>query len=198
MGRPRADEHRVPTPERILEAAEAAFGAHPFAAASLADIAATAKVRRPSLLYHFPSKDLLYAAVVDRLFADLIAQMATAAQPRADGAETIDALFVSWMDFLKRRPAFAPLVLRGIIDGQGPVRERLVQQLIPLIDQLETFIQAAGKRPEHISVRAALLQIGTDSLVRAASGPLVEPLWEGVDGLKTVRQLFYLPIPPEG
>ncbi len=195
MGRPRADAHRVPTPERILAAAESAFGAHPFAAASLADIAAAAKVRRPSLLYHFATKDLLYAAVVDRLFADLGACMAAAAAEGGSAAETVDGLFVAWMGFLDARPAFAPLLLRGIIDGQGPVRARLEDQLLPFLDRLEAVIRAADALPGRISVRAALLQIGTDALLRAASGPLAGPLWGEVDGLRTVRQLFALPVP---
>ena len=198
MGRPRADANRVPTPERILSAAEHAFGAHPFADASLADIAATANVRRPSLLYHFPSKQALYVAVVDRLFKDVGVQMATAAGAGESATETIDGLFVAWIGFLRERPGFAPLVLRGIIDGQGPVRERLEQQLVPLLDHLEAFIRAADAVPERIQVRAALLQIGTDSLVRAASGSLAGPLWGDVDGLRTVRQLFDLSEPDPG
>lgn len=190
MGRPRADAHQIPTPERILRAAEVTFGAQTFADASLAEIAAAAKVRRPSLLYHFSSKELLYNSVVERLFSDLFEQIATAGQGSHTPAQTIEALFQAWVDFLAARPAFAPLLLRGIIDGQGPVRERLEQQLVPLLVQLETYIQAAGAAPAELSVRAALLQIGTDSLVRASSGPLAGPLWGDVDSMGTVRRLF--------
>ncbi len=194
MGRPRSDAHAVPTPQRILDAAEAAFGASPFAEARLADIAKAAQLRRPSLLYHFPTKDDLYAAVVDRLFADVLARFAEAGARGATAPDTIDALFQAWMDFIAGRPAFAPLLLRGIVDGQGPVRERLQGQLVPLLDQVEAYIRLAGAAPRAIPVRAALLQIGTDTLVRAASGPLAASLWGEDDPMRTVRQLFDLPV----
>ncbi len=195
MGRPLADAHAVPTPQRILDAAERAFGVHPFAAARLADIAKAAELRRPSLLYHFATKDKLYAAVVDRLFGDLLERFAVVGQSGGSALETIDALFQAWVDFIAERPALAPLVLRGIIDGQGPVRERLEGQLVPLLDQIEAYIRHVGAAPKAISVRAALLQIGSTTLVRAASGPLAVPLWGDEDPMRTVRRLFDLPVP---
>lgn len=192
MGRPRENAHAVPTPQRILDAAEVAFGAHTFAEARLADIAKAALLRRPSLLYHFPTKDALYAAVVNRLFADLLARFAEAGARGCTPQEAIDGLFRAWLDFIAERPGFAPLVLRGIIDGQGPVRELLEGQLVPLLDQIEANIRRAGAAPRSISVRAALLQIGSDSLVRVSSGSLAGPLWGEDDPMLTVRRLFDL------
>ena len=70
MGRPLASAAATATPERLLDAAEQCF-AQGYDAARLEDIAAAAGIRRPSLLYHFASKDDLYAAVVRRTFARL-------------------------------------------------------------------------------------------------------------------------------
>jgi AcrR family transcriptional regulator len=195
VGRPRADANAVPTKQRILDAAELAFGEHPFAAARLADIAKAAGLRRPSLLYHFPTKDLLHEAVVERLFADLMGRFLEVGQRGGGALVTIDALFQAWVDFIEARPAFAPLVLRGIIDGQEVVRGRMQGQLVPLLDQIEVTIRAAGAEPRSISVRAALLQVGATTLVRAASGPLAGPLWQDEDPMVTVRRLFELPVP---
>ncbi len=193
MGRPKRGTHAVATPERILDAAERAFGAHAFAAAKLADIAREADVRRPSLLYYFPSKVELHTAVVDRLFADLIRRFETLV-PSSEPAKAIDTLLLTWLAFLEERPAFAPMVLRGIVDGQERVRDHLQEQLVPLLDLLETGILAAGVAPEGLSVRSALLQIGSDSLLRASAGPLREQLWGTTPGLVTVRRLFNLPL----
>ena len=55
------------------------------------------------------------------------------------------------------------LVLRGILDGYGPVRECLLARLSDAEVEL---------LPEGVSIRAAILQLGSDALVRAASGPL--------------------------
>ena len=198
MGRPRADAHSVPTKKRILDAAEHSFGVHPYAEARLADIAKVAELRRPSLLYHFPTKDALHEAVVDRLFGALFERFVEVGQRGSSPLETIDALFQVWIDFIAERPAFAPLVVRGIIDGQPAIRERLQGQLVPLLDQIEVTIRAAGAAPHAISVRSALMQVGSTTLVRAASGPLAVALWGDEDPMWTVRSLFDLPADGQG
>ena len=68
MGRPRATTQTVETAQRLLSAAEQEFGSKGFDRARLADIANIAGISRPSLLYHYNSKDALYAAVFDRPF----------------------------------------------------------------------------------------------------------------------------------
>lgn len=192
MGRPRAGAHSVPTPTRILDAAEQAFGASAYAQARLADIARDAGVRRPSLLYHFASKEVLHGAVVERLFRDLLRRFGDVSASAADPADTIDALFAAWVGFVDERPAFAPIVLRGIIDGQGPVRTQLQERLVPLLDDVEGWIRAAGVSPGRLSVRAALLQIGSDTLVRASAGSLRGALWGEEDPMVGVRRMFDL------
>ena len=194
MGRPRSGTHAVPTPTRILDAAEVAFGAHPFALARLAEIGRDAGVRRSSLLYHFDSKDALHTAVVDRLFEDLLSSFTAAVAEGGDLPATIDRLFATWLAFLDDRAAFAPMVLRGVMDGQGPVRAHLRDRLVPLLDRIEGWIVQAGVVPASVSVRTALLQIGSDTLVRASAGPLREPLWGTGHPLESVRRLFALPL----
>lgn len=193
MGRPRVGTHSVPTPTRILDAAEVVFGASTYAQARLADIARDAGVRRPSLLYHFASKEVLHGAVVDRLFTDILSRFATVSASGLGAAETIDALFATWVGFVDERPAFAPIVLRGVIDGHGTVREHLERRLVPLLDHVEAGLGQAGVAPANLTVRGALLQIGSDTLVRAAAGPLRAPLWGDEEPMLGVRRMFELP-----
>ena len=76
MGRPRKDAIKVPTKLRILTSAETHFGEFGYDSASLADIASSAGIRRASLLYHYGSKEKLYLAVQEALFADLAQALA--------------------------------------------------------------------------------------------------------------------------
>ncbi len=196
MARPRRDPDAVPTVERILLAAEAAFGAEGFTRARLSDIAAAAGIRRSSLLYHFKTKELLYDAVVHRLFDELRIQFAATAYGRGTFDERLLALMQCWLDFISERTAFAPMVLRGILDGQGPVREHLNRELVPLLDWVEAWVSTAGadRIQDGVPLRAALLQLGSDALVRAASGPLRDTLWGEPMTLKLTRMLLMVPV----
>jgi AcrR family transcriptional regulator len=196
MGRPRTGSHAVPTRERILDAAERAFGADGFGDTKLADIASSAEIRRSSLLYHFPSKVELHAAVVVRVFDALQAAFAqVVAEPRPHDAQVV-ALVQAYLAFLERRPAFAGLVLRGLMDGRGPARELLQVRLVPLLQFIEAYV--GPHAPPGVPVRAALLQIGSDALVRATAGPLRDTLWGPSQSLALAKTLLIRQVdPPE-
>ena len=179
MARPRADAHDVPTRTRILQAAHAAFAAQGYEAARLADVAAAAGIRRPSLLYHFGSKDELYAQVVRDAFAALRDALAAAIDAPGPFRARVEALVAAYLRFLDADPHFAPLLLRELVDGQGPGRELVRAHVVPLLDLLEAFLEGEGRgalRP-GLPARAAVLQIATAALVRSSAGPLREPLW---------------------
>jgi AcrR family transcriptional regulator len=191
MARPPAATVVVPTPERVLAAAEAAFAAHGFEAARLEDIAAAAGIRRPSLLHHFPTKEALYEAVVRRAFAALGAAL----RPALDGADlaaALEALVGAYLEFLAARPTFAPLVLREVIDGRGPGRELLLLEVPPLLDAVLAALARPGGRAGALA-RGAILQVAVAPLVRAAAGP-VAALWgDGPDPTLCLARRLLLP-----
>lgn len=80
--RPSAD----PTRARILTAALDLFADRSFEGATTREIAQRAGVSQPSLNYHFRTKDDLWRAAVDQLFAELRATMGA----RLDGLRGVD------------------------------------------------------------------------------------------------------------
>lgn len=73
--------------EQIVQAAFRAFAAEGFRGASMVQIAAACGVSRAGLLHHFPSKELLLAAVLeerDRVNGELFFK---GSDPKADGAD---------------------------------------------------------------------------------------------------------------
>lgn len=191
MGRPRVEPGAVSTEERILQAAELVFAREGFAPARLEDIARLVGIRRPSLLYHFGSKEALYAQIITRLFVDLAARLAEATL-EGTWAERVDAKVTAFLAFLAERPATAPLLLREILDGQGPGRELLVAVAEPVIHQVEEFVAAArGGAAPVVPVREAILQVAMGAMVRAAAGDLTPLLWGPEDHSRVLaRRLF--------
>jgi TetR/AcrR family transcriptional regulator len=85
--RPSADATR----ERVLAAALDLFSELSFEGATTREIAARAGVTQPLLNYHFSSKDELWQAAVDGLFAELNEALAT----REEGLRGVDELTVA-------------------------------------------------------------------------------------------------------
>ncbi len=194
MGRPQKGSHAVPTEIRILDAAEQELSARGFAAARLADIAKGAGIRRPSLLYHFETKEKLHKAVLQRLFDALRAELS--AQMVGDGEfrERVLGLMRAYVLFVERRPTFASLVLRELLDGSSEVQVLLVGELAPLLDLVESWMSKEGGElllPE-LNIRGVILQICGDVLLRAIAGPSRDVLWRGAgDTLWLTERLFF-------
>lgn len=185
MARPRHDPSAVDTRERILRAAERAFGDKGHARATLAEIARAAGIRRPSLLYHFGSKEQLYEAVLERAFgqlsADLGLAMGTAAPPEA----RLRSLTRAYRAHLEAHPWLPRLVLREMLDQQGGGHDLLVARLVPLADLVAGYLGevcAGALRPE-VDVRSAVVSLGSTEIMRVAAGDLGTALWSRPESL---------------
>ena len=193
MGRPLASAAATATPERLLDAAEQGFARHGYGATRLEDIAATAGIRRPSLLYHYPSKEELYAAVVRRTFTRLGAALMEAMARQVSFAERVDGVVDTYAGFLADNPAHAQILVRELIDAGGPGRDILLGAVVPLLDVLERFVRVEGHgllRP-GLPVRAAILQIASGIVLRSASGALQAPLWGPIDHSRALARLLF-------
>lgn len=193
MGRPAASGLEVATPDRLLEAAETIFSAVGYGAAKLADIAGRAGIRRPSLLYHFRSKELLYAATVERSFARLRRALATAMQAEGDFQARLLATVDRYIEFVEGEPELSRLVLRELLDESGPGRAILMKQIVPLVDVVERFVreQGQGVVRDGVPVRSAIMMIASDVFLRSAVGPLREQLWgPGQSARELARRLL--------
>lgn len=173
----------VDTPTRLLDAAEAAFARAGYSGAKLADIARGAGIRRSSLLYHFGSKQGLYSAVVERVFDDLGLALVRVMEGDEEFEDRVRGMVETFARFLDRRPGLAPVLLREMLDGRGPGREIQMRRVVPLLDVVERFVSVQGKdsiRP-GLPVRAALMQVVANLLMRAAAADLRGPLWGAGD-----------------
>lgn len=212
MGRPRKEDRPEAIGGVILRAAEAAFGADGYRDTRLSDVAAAAGIRRSSLLYHFKSKDKLYAAVVDRAFSELRDVFAASIGRGQTAEQQLDAILDGLLAFADERPGLVCVVLRELVDPRGGHKEQVADAFGGLVTALETaFVGLAGDRlAPAFPVRSAILQIVCAYLVRVASGTLGDRLWADRDDTRILARALLLtagtgrpltgavaPIPPE-
>jgi AcrR family transcriptional regulator len=179
MGRPRSATIEVATPERLLSAAEEIFAGAGLERATLADIAARAGITRPSLLYHFATKEQLYAAVVGRAFSSLAGLLNSAMSTGGSFRERLRAVVEGFLTYVEIHPALARIVVRELVNDRGPGRALLLSFGVPIVDDVVAFLEREGhdQLRRDIPVRGALMQIVSDVFLRTAAGDIRAPLW---------------------
>lgn len=178
MARPKKKDSQD-TVEEVLSSAEHFFARDGYSATRLEDIAANAGISRPSLLYHFATKDILYASVVDRIFAQLSATLGGSMQNGERFEDRLRSVFSVFFNFMAKRPAVASILVREMVADQGPGRQRLFELGEPLIQEVESWISESGRVRKGVPVRAVIMTVVSDVLLRNASSELGELLWRG-------------------
>src|SRR3954452_7254813 len=148
---------------RILEAARGEFARHGFPAARLQDIAERAGLTHPTLLYHFGSKERLYAAVIDQAMEDwaAVTSLAVARAPR--GFARVAALVDAGLEFFASHHDFVVIWRREAIEGGGRLQQAIVEHMRPFFDRAVVFLRGeveAMRLREHDPVELMQLLYG--------------------------------------
>src|SRR5437660_8174348 len=93
-----------PRRDEILDHATRLFAERGYEGTSMADLAERVGMRKASLFYHFASKDLLYAAVLDRLVTSVAGAISTAVTAEGDFVERLDTLSDAMTTTLGEQP----------------------------------------------------------------------------------------------
>lgn len=162
---PERDAER--TRAAILAAAEDLFARHGFGGTSMQQIAQAAGFARSTPAYFFGSKEKLYRAVLDRLFARAQAVLAPAHEAAARHAkeprEAIEGLIGAYLAFLAEDATFVRLIHRETAEGRGWLRETLANASV-IQDALGALPSAlGGERTDPAA--AAHLVVNVSALV---------------------------------
>ncbi|MBS0344398.1 MAG: TetR family transcriptional regulator [Proteobacteria bacterium] len=149
----------------ILDRAEQHFADHGFQGASLSAIARDCELGNPGLLHHFPSKEALYRAVLERHAEELMARMQKRVQKAASLPERLQAFVALQVEWMQARPAGYKLVTRELLDNAERIRQAQTRPLEKfLFDSLALLAdaQAAGLvRRELPAVVVLTIILGT-------------------------------------
>jgi len=131
--------------DSILDEATRLFAERGYEGASMADLADSVGLRKASLFHHFPSKDLLYAAVLERLLMQFGELITISASKEGTYAERLEHLTDAILATVSEDPYAARLVIREMMDW-GPFAQQRFQEIArPVLDAAETFFNA-GQR----------------------------------------------------
>jgi TetR/AcrR family transcriptional regulator len=139
------------SPDRILEAARGEFAQHGYAA-RLQDIAERAGLTHPTLLYHFGSKERLYAAVIEQAMLDWAAMTSRAVSAAPVGFDRVAALVAAGMEFFATHHDFVVIWRREAIEGGGRLEDAMAEHMRPFLDRAIGFLErevAAGRLRAH-------------------------------------------------
>jgi AcrR family transcriptional regulator len=129
------------TKEMILDVAARRFADHGYAGTSLNEIADEVGIRRPSLLHHFPSKEVLYRAVLLESFVGWNALVDQAIEEPRQGWPQVERMLRAAFTFFEERPDFVRLVRWAALEGGPILTEELNVMLKPLFERGAVFLE---------------------------------------------------------
>jgi len=147
----RAALRATPTAERIVTAALAAFGTRGYGATSLDDLARELGIRKQTILYWYPSKEVLLDAAVDRTAAEVTVRLERAIATAGEGFGRVEAIVRAMFRLAARHPTMLGF-LREVTRLGPPASTRLLAALEPLVDAASGFLAAemdAGRMRRH-------------------------------------------------
>ena len=154
-----AADPAAPAPERILSAALAAFAERGFQGATTRDIAAAAGVPQGLVTYHFASKQALWEAAADWIFAAFRADLdeAVSSLRHVDAATRLRAAMKHFARFAARHPELHCFMTHeGSHDGPR-LRWLVDRHVRPLFDFSTALIREALPRVDAAGLHYALI-----------------------------------------
>ena len=149
-----AREPAPATRDVILDTAEQLFAVRGVDGVALRDLAREMNLTAPSLYNHFPSKQALYDAVLERGLRPIMEIVAEAWYPGALRVEQVRATTDKMITHLAAHPHLARLLQRALLEESGSVQKLIARWLTPLyregVHVIRESASIAGWEPEEI------------------------------------------------
>jgi len=120
-------EAPLPTRAVILDTAERLFAAHGVDGVAVRDLARDMGLTAPSLYNHFPGKQALYDAVLERGLRPIVDLVAEAWQPGGLRPDHMRLMLDRLVTHLARHPHLARLLQRALLDDSDSVQHLIAR-----------------------------------------------------------------------
>ena len=173
--------HRSPgTRERVLAVAQNLFAEHGYRGTSLRDIARRIGIKAPSLLHHFPSKEQLYTAVLDRIYEGMEESAQRVLTGRGGYQECCRTAIIGVIDYIASRPDSMKIIWHEMTEESGVGRALLKRRVPPLVAMGVNFIfrgQREGEFRPEVDPFHFMLSLNAITLGFFTTAAMVRRLW---------------------
>jgi len=182
--------------ERILQEATRLMAERGYEGTSLAQVADAVGIKKPSVLYHFKTKDDLRKAVLEALlsrWAEVLPRLLMASTKT--GLAKFEAVVAELVGFFAEDPDRARLLVRELLDRPDEMQAVLHEHVQPWIAVVAGFIasgQKSGQIREDVDPEAFVTHVVSMALFSLAASTGAGPLVAGEGGPieRTTEELF--------
>jgi len=157
----RRQERAEQTRSLILTAAALRFAERGYSETRLEEIGQDVEIGRSAVLYHFKDKQLLYRAVLDDLFGELLGAMRSSLTAAGTLAERIETAVSAFVDYMGLHPTAARLAVRESLNSDSESRQELQQQARPFLSLLEMIFEEGERSGVLRPLRSDPLHVGS-------------------------------------
>lgn len=175
---PHARDREV-TRAAILDAAEQEFAWHGLEGARTEEIAERAGVTKGMIYHYFGSKEKLYEAALEQVFAPLLLSLQPFGAPDVDPAEALEGVVRRILELSERKPGVPAMLFFEIIQNQGTYYQKI--GFPSLYHLLATILENGCQRgvfrqidPRHTAINI----VGTCCFYYCAA-PRLRTFWDG-------------------
>lgn len=164
---------------RILDEATRLFAELGYDGTSVQAIADAVGIRKPSLLYWFPTKEALRNAVLEEMLIHWKEELPRVLTAATTGKDRFASGVNAVLGFFKSRPARARLVVREMLDRPDEVRALLEEHFRPWTRMITDYIrmgQGAGSVQGDVDPEAWVVQVVTMAIGTMAVGDVTGAL----------------------
>jgi TetR/AcrR family transcriptional regulator len=188
---------------RTLRAATRLLAERGFDGTSLQDVADVVGVRKPSLLYHFASKEALRAAVFAQMLGHWNVALPRILRAATSGEGRFDAVLGEMVRFFHEDADRAKLLLREVLDRPREMAALIRVHMRPWVESVSAYIrkgQETGEVHADVDPGAYVVNVVTFLVSTLAVQRLLTPLPEAQvlrEALRMARAaLFRSEAPP--
>ena len=163
-GRPRQRDRAEDVRADLIAAATQLFGQRGFGEVGVREVASAAGVTPAMVSYYFGDKQGLYAAMLESVFERLTDRVAALARHEAgEEGDPLSAFVRMHIATLAEDPWVPQLILREVLGGEGPLRERFIEEFArrmaaAILGLLQEGI-AEGRLRADLDPRLAMLSL---------------------------------------